>query len=239
MLRRAIAAVVKTWGNSSAKQRIWDSEYSTGRWTYDREGQNNEGSEPIYGVLESYCANGSILDLGCGSGMTVLEMKNNFSEYVGVDVSAVAIEKARAALATEGDRAAKISFMVSDISTFDPGRNFSVILFRESINYVPLRQIRPVLKNYFTYLLSGWSSDRAASAIAIASRKIVEVLTIDFDGEEIFRANNIRQCPYSSVRHAKHEDCIGCQRRFLLWAHYSAAGATATLSCIPLLLSRW
>ena len=104
MIRKILSAIVKRWGSSLAKQRVWDSEYKAGQWTYSRGGPNNEAREPIYEFIEKYGANGSILDLGCGSGMTALEMKNNFVEYIGVDVSEVAIEKARLALSKEADR---------------------------------------------------------------------------------------------------------------------------------------
>ncbi|MGI0134223.1 MAG: class I SAM-dependent methyltransferase, partial [Candidatus Micrarchaeaceae archaeon] len=140
------------WDSLAAKQRAWDSEYEVGRWTYDRGGQNNEGQEAIYRFIDRYNAGGSILDLGCGSGMTALEMKCDFREYVGVDVSQVAVEKARATLSREADRANKVRFFVSDISTFLPTGQFSVILFRESIYYVPQRRIKGMLERYCSYL---------------------------------------------------------------------------------------
>jgi SAM-dependent methyltransferase len=150
-MREIIPALLKRWGSSATKQRVWDSEYKTGKWTYDREGPNNESQEPVYGYLEKYGLGGSILDLGCGSGMTALEMKNSFEQYVGVDVSDVAIEKARAAL-EDSDKAKKVSFSVSDIATFLPTGRFSIILFRESLYYVPQAKIKGMLDRYCSHL---------------------------------------------------------------------------------------
>jgi SAM-dependent methyltransferase len=155
MMRRIIAALMKRWGSSAAKQRVWDSEYKTGKWTYDRKGHNNEANEPIYRFLEKYGTGGTILDLGCGSGMTALEMKNTFREYVGVDVSDIAIQKARAALSEELSRAKKVRFFVSDIATFEPDGQFSIILYRESIYYVPQHKIKAMLDRYCSHLLTG------------------------------------------------------------------------------------
>ena len=146
------SAFIKRWGSSAAKQRVWDSEYKTGRWTYDREGQNNEANEPVYRFLERYGNGGAILDLGCGSGMTALEMCNSFQEYVGVDVSDVAIEAARVALSKEPSRAQKVRFFVSDIATFEPKGEFSIILYRESIYYVPQHKIKWMLARYCAHL---------------------------------------------------------------------------------------
>jgi trans-aconitate methyltransferase len=189
VIRRITRAIVKRWGSPSVKRRLWDSEYATGRWTYDRSGHNNEEQEPIYGVLEAYAADNSILDLGCGSGMTALEMKNNFKEYVGVDVSEVAVEKAREALSRELDRAGKVSFVASDIYEFAPARKFSVILFRESIYYVPLHRIKSMLQRYSTHLLPN-----GVLIVRLCDRhrykSIVKILELDFQGKEVFAAND-------------------------------------------------
>src|ERR1039457_6827003 len=129
MIRKIISAIIKRWGSTSAKELVWDSEYRVGKWDFANGRPSDVARDPIYGFLETYGAGGSVLDLGCGDGMTALEMKNNFEEYVGVDVSGVAIAKARVALTEEADRAGRVRFIASDISTFEPPSNFSVILF--------------------------------------------------------------------------------------------------------------
>jgi SAM-dependent methyltransferase len=155
MIRKLWHAIGKRWGSVSTKQRIWDAEYKAGRWTYDRSGPNNESREPIYGFLERYGRDGAILDLGCGSGMTALEMKPNFQEYVGVDISDLAIERARATLNKESDRADRVRFFVDDIVSFVPAAEFSIILFRESIMYIPQHRIEGMLRRYCSYLRPG------------------------------------------------------------------------------------
>ncbi len=152
MIRGVIAAFMKRWGPPAAKQRVWDSEYKTGKWTYDKNGQHNEAQEPVYQFLERYGTDGTILDLGCGSGMTALEMKNTFRAYVGVDVSEIAIQKARAALSEESSRAEKVRFFVGDIEKFESDTRYSIILFRESLYYVPRHQIKGMLDRYISHL---------------------------------------------------------------------------------------
>ncbi len=153
-MRRIIAEIMKRWGPQKAKQRIWDSEYASGRWDYLSKftGRVVGAKDPVYMFLDKYCPGAAVLDLGCGSGFTVLEMTDAFREYVGIDISSVAIEKAKAAVQNDLSRAQKSRFLVSDIANFAPDREFSVILFRESIYYFPLREL---LNHYCSYLAPG------------------------------------------------------------------------------------
>ncbi len=189
MIRKIIAAFVKRWGSPRARQSVWNSEYQTGKWTYDRNGQNNEAQEPIYKFLHKYGESGSILDLGCGSGMTALEMKNTFRCYTGVDVSDVAIEKARSAISDEPDRTKKVQFFVSDISTFVPNGRFSVILFRESIYYVPQLRIKGMLARYCSHLLP-----EGVFLVRICDRdrfrKIIDLLETELQVIETYEVND-------------------------------------------------
>jgi SAM-dependent methyltransferase len=152
MLRKIAVAYTKRWGSPAAKRRVWDAEYQAGRWTYDKSGQHNEAGEPLYRILEDFSAQGSVLDLGCGSGMTALEMTDNFKAYVGVDISEVAVAKARSILAEEPGKADKVRFFASDITLFSPDLVFDVILFRESLYYIPAHAIRSTLVSYTSYL---------------------------------------------------------------------------------------
>jgi 2-polyprenyl-3-methyl-5-hydroxy-6-metoxy-1,4-benzoquinol methylase len=189
LIRKLSSAILKRWGSPSAKQKIWDSEYKTGKWDYLNGTPNAEVRDPIYEFLESYSAGGSILDLGCGSGATAFEMRNVYNTYTGVDVSEVAIEGARRAALATGERAAHLDFAVSDIFTFEPDHKFSVILFRESIYYVPQHKIKAMLERYRSHL----ETDGVIMVRLCDVRKyksIINIMTSDFKGREIFASPN-------------------------------------------------
>src|SRR2546428_13670880 len=87
------ARILKRWGKTSTKKSIGDEEFSSGQW--DR--LENTSDDPIYLFLEKYCSNGSILDLGCGSGNTGNEIDaSKYGSYTGVDISKSAIQRALA-----------------------------------------------------------------------------------------------------------------------------------------------
>jgi len=109
----------------------------------------------LYPILEKYCRTGSILDLGCGSGNTGAEVSANaYSDYTGVDISDVAIEKAKKKAELEG-RAEKNRYFQWDITSYEPEQQFDVILFRESCYYIPGSKMQGTLDRYSKFLKPG------------------------------------------------------------------------------------
>lgn len=185
-LTRLARAFTKRWGSTEARQRVWNSEYNAGKWdgipTEDEAGER----DPIYGYLAHYGAGASILDLGCGDGITAREMDPDFSSYLGVDVSDLAIERARLSLGQMKDRAGKVRFAVGDIYSFESPEAFSVILFRESIYYVPQHRISGMLARYRNSLAPGGVlmvrlCDRSRY------RKIIDLLHREFSVTEFYQ----------------------------------------------------
>jgi 2-polyprenyl-3-methyl-5-hydroxy-6-metoxy-1,4-benzoquinol methylase len=136
------------WGTSSMKRALWNREFSNGRWDFIE----NTSGDVIYEYIEKYCRNGSILDLGCGSGNTGCELNaDKYGDYTGVDISDVAIEKAiRRSEANYRDK--KNHYRQSDITTYCPLQQYDVILFRESIYYIPHLKVKSVLDHYVKFL---------------------------------------------------------------------------------------
>src|SRR5690349_20992009 len=132
-LRSMFRGFKQKWGSASAKRRLWNREYAVCPWRQEEEAADVVLCE----MLGRHAHKGSILDLGCGAGNTVCELSDDaYERYTGVDVSDVALEKAAARSRANG-AGARTEFLQSDILGFQPRTAFDVILFRESVYYVP------------------------------------------------------------------------------------------------------
>jgi len=154
MVRRGLtkcSSFLKSYGPSNLKRLLWDKEYSGDKWDF----ADHTIGDCVYSHLEKHAANGSILDLGCGSGNTGTELAaDSYTRYVGVDISEACLSKA-AKRSQESGRAGKNSFECGDFVTYTPSQQFDVILFRESMYHVPMGKITTVLDHYSKYLKDG------------------------------------------------------------------------------------
>lgn len=146
--RNALRSLMQAYGTPAAKRRLWNAEFGSGRWKC----LDSTAGDCIYPYLEKYSRQGHILDLGCGSGSTANELAaSTYATYVGVDISDVALQQARVRSEQTG-RAAKTWFYQSDIASYAPDRQFDVILFRDSLYYVPRHNTAPTLHRYAQHL---------------------------------------------------------------------------------------
>jgi len=147
-VKNLIRVAKQRWGTAAAKQALWNDEFSGGRWNC----LEASVGDPVYQYIEKYSGGGSILDLGCGSGSTGVELAiGSYREYTGVDISDVAIEKARAkSMACQ--RGEKNHFVQGDISSYIPDHPYEVILFRDSIYYQTRRKIKQMIDRCCRYL---------------------------------------------------------------------------------------
>lgn len=146
--RNVLRRVMQSWGSGGVKRALWNREFGEGRW--DHLGETP--GDPVYTFVERYAAGGSILDLGCGSGNTGNELAAEaYSSYLGIDVSDVALCKAMARTEAN-DRTHKNAYARADIVSYRPHARYDVILFRESLNYVPQPHVVGMLKRYLACL---------------------------------------------------------------------------------------
>lgn len=146
-----ISGMLKRYGPSGVKKRLWDKEFSGTHWDFI----NDTKGDCVYLHLEKYLQGGSILDLGCGPGNTANELSfDSYRSYVGVDISEAALEKARKRSIQNG-RAEKNSFVCSDFLDYRPTEKFDVVLFRESMYHIPLGKVQPVLAHFAKYMNDG------------------------------------------------------------------------------------
>lgn len=148
--REFARSLAQQYGTRRLKSWLWDRDFSRGRY-----GLHSSEGDFLYPFLEKYTGGGCILDLGCGAGNTGSELPADaYAEYIGVDVSPVAIVKATARGEQDG-RSGKNRYLCADILTYVPPHKFNVILFRDSIYYLPKARIKATLNRYSNFLLEG------------------------------------------------------------------------------------
>jgi 2-polyprenyl-6-hydroxyphenyl methylase/3-demethylubiquinone-9 3-methyltransferase len=130
------------------KASLWNREFLSGRWdhVYSTPGDFR------YAYIERYAQGGSILDMGCGSGNTGIELQpGSYAHYFGIDISdaAVRIAVERSKLAGRMNN----RYAQADITDYVPAQLFNVILFRESIYYIPVSKIEATLLRYSHFLV--------------------------------------------------------------------------------------
>ena len=119
--------------------------YKSGRWLFD------DRSRELIAAIERYALKGNILILGCGTASIVSHLNRDTFEYLlGVDLSPVAIAKARDRCGNE-----KIHFQVGDMLEYHCQRKQDVILFPESIYYITSTQGESLLKRLSQHLTIG------------------------------------------------------------------------------------
>jgi 2-polyprenyl-3-methyl-5-hydroxy-6-metoxy-1,4-benzoquinol methylase len=150
-LRRTIPVEARSYlrrgGPTDIDQATWDREYAAGEWT--KLGKLDE--MPRYALVAGYSrtmgSTASVLDVGCGEGrLATWLFQDGQRRYVGVDLSSVAIQQARALVSSEA------RFEVADATTFDPGDQFDIIVLNEILYYVERPEL--LLERYEGFLTS-------------------------------------------------------------------------------------
>lgn len=150
-IQNRVRGLKQKWGTSEAKRDLWNKEFADGRWAKIED----TSGDIVYQFIEKYSRSGSILDLGCGSGNTGCELPASaYTEYLGVDISDVALKHA-AQRSQQLQRAATNSYAQGDIESYIPPKKYDVILFRESIYYVPKPRMKATLDRYAQFLKPG------------------------------------------------------------------------------------
>ncbi len=118
------------------RERRWNTQYAAGVW--DRLGDLDEMAH--YAVIAGYVAalkrGGAMLDIGCGDGVLLAQLRGVYGAYLGVDFAEPIARAQSRHAATPA-----VQFAVSDINEFTTHDQFDVLVFNESLYYLhePLR----------------------------------------------------------------------------------------------------
>jgi SAM-dependent methyltransferase len=129
-LYRRVGSAVLPYRPMQGGRDLLDSEYRSGDWDYLASDQEL----PRFAVVAAYCLRFGegrrILEIGCGEGLLPDRIgPGRYAEFVGLDISEAAIERASA---REHENA---TFVAADAATFVPETSFDVIVFHEVLEY--------------------------------------------------------------------------------------------------------
>jgi SAM-dependent methyltransferase len=148
--RSFLHGLLKRIPSKIIKSAIWNHEFRGGSWDYLEAAMQNGMMDPIIDWINRFLKSGDILECGCGTGKTLAQLDSKrYSAYIGIDISAVAICKAREKTALQEK---EHTFVVSSMEDYIPVGAYSVILFRESLYYVQVHNILPMLFKYREHL---------------------------------------------------------------------------------------
>src|SRR5262245_10627299 len=118
-LTRAVSERGRRWS--------WDRQFLSGRYDYIR-----VKDQEIVHRVEKWARGGKLVELACGGGGLPGAVKpGTFSEYLGIDISSVAIERARA------KKIPNCRFEVGDLESWPGEKGASMITIEECIFYLP------------------------------------------------------------------------------------------------------
>lgn len=129
--KSGLRGLVQRNGSARIKRWLWDAEFTSGKWDC----LDDMSQDCMNPYIERYANKGAVLDLGCGPGATGNELAvDSYHSYTGVDISDVAIDKARART-LRNQRETRNSYCQSDIYSYVPVQQYDVIAFGDSLYY--------------------------------------------------------------------------------------------------------
>lgn len=132
-LRRLLAArgihyIVTRFGPAKLRSMAFDEKYRQGDWRF-----SGDSTGELPAVVRRYLRQGDLLVMGCG-GASILEglEADGLNSALGIDLSEEGIRLASRYASS------RITFQQADMTAFVCPRSYDVILFSESLNYVPM-----------------------------------------------------------------------------------------------------
>ena len=171
--KNGLRGLLHRHGTEAMKRWMWNKEFSSGRWMC----LDSMSNDCVISHINAHARGGSILDIGCGPG-TIGEAIDPaaYRQYLGVDISDVAVEKAR----KKSSRPNNV-YAQGDMRTFKPSGTFDLIFFGDSLYYFSLPSAKEILVRYSSYLNEGGVFVMRCWVATDRSRAIVTLIESDYE----------------------------------------------------------
>ncbi len=132
----------------------WEKQYTEGKWnhldTLEESGR--------YAIIGLYCnwfhKQPDVLDVGCGTGIITNYIK--FKNFLGIDISEDAIQKA--------NKKENCAFLATNAEEFRTDKKFDVIIFNEILYYLDAIKIMKKYEEFLNpegiFVISIWENPR-------------------------------------------------------------------------------
>jgi cyclopropane fatty-acyl-phospholipid synthase-like methyltransferase len=111
------------------KRLAWDNQFQKGIWS------RGSGNQHTINLVTDLCKGGRLVEFGCGEGPLPRALSANvFSDYIGYDVSQVAVDKATRLACEAGLQ--NVRFQQCDMSKWKGDSLVSLVLTEESLYYL-------------------------------------------------------------------------------------------------------
>lgn len=119
-------------GDAPLSREQWEAQYDRGDWDFLEHADELARYAVIGAFVRRLAPGGRILDVGCGQGVLLDELAvHGYDEYLGLDLSEVAVERGRRR------RALRARFVAANAETWRPddGVRFDAVVLNECIYY--------------------------------------------------------------------------------------------------------
>ena len=172
-----------TRGDLPLDESAWDEQYRKGHWSYLR----SPAELARYGVLVAFFQRltpaRSVLDVGCGEGiLRDLLRRGGYERYVGVDLSAIAVEAARRGADSRDE------LIAADAEAFSAAETFDAVVLNESLYYFhdPLAQAARYLamtRPEGALIVSMFESARTRAILRVLERRHAGAQSLRLEAE--------------------------------------------------------
>lgn len=163
----------------------WNLQYEAGLWS------KGQRSSITIDLVKNLCRGGHIVEFGCGEGDLIhLLPTGSYSYYTGIDISQIAIERAKLKASKCGIK--NYDFVNDNMAMWPGGKNISLILVEECIYYLKAE----AMEEFIGRCLESINDDGAILIIVHSAEKHVAALHVCRKYGQVISETNVGSRAY-------------------------------------------